>query len=170
MNRFEKRKIKTTIYKHSNAIMYSAIFVLASIITIAAAMNRTDEIMYIDETKLAVTKEAVEVIEGEANKVAATETEDQITTEAVTEMTSEAETEPEITQAPETEPQTESVRVKITADTLKVRKDASQDAEVLGLVGVDEEFEVISQNGQWVEIDYNGGSGFVSAEFVEIME
>lgn len=35
------------------------------------------------------------------------------------------------------------------------------------MVDQDEVFEVISQQGDWVEINYNGNNGFVKSEYVE---
>ena len=74
------------------------------------------------------------------------------------------------TEAATTEVATEPVpatQVKVIADTLNVRDQANEDAEVLGMVDQDEVFEVISQQGDWVEINYNGNNGFVKSEYVE---
>lgn len=166
MNRYERRKLKANIYRHGNAIMYGIIFVIAGIITIAAALNRTDKIAYVDESKLASTqRESVAIKNSTTQKVAVSETDAQTTAKAVETMT-----EPEVTQ--ETETQTEQVagmRIRVTADTLKVRSEASTDAEILGMVDMDEMFDVISQNGSWIEINYNGTKGFISSEFTEII-
>ncbi len=150
MNRFEKRKLKANLYKHGNTIMYVTIFVMASLITIAAAVNRTGKVDYIDESMIASTeKESVALKNSNTNKVAATET-NASTTEAPIEETTQPQT---------TELQTESVSVaklKVTADTLKVRAQASQESEMIGMVDRDQIFDVISQNGEWIEINYNG--------------
>ena len=167
MNRFEKRKIKTGLYRHVNALTYVCIFTVASIITIAAAVNRTDDIIHIDESQ-AMVNESVAFNNKEAQKVAAGKS----TTETVTEdnaQTQEETTEAQ-TEAATTEVATEPVpatQVKVIADTLNVRDQANEDAEVLGMVDQDEVFEVISQQGDWVEINYNGNNGFVKSEYVE---
>jgi hypothetical protein len=156
--------------------MYITIFVMASIITIVAATNRTDKILYVDESAIASTeKESVAVTNSNTDKVASSETNSRENDSiAETENTAtEQTTEPETTQEQTTEAATEPVsatQIKITADTLKVRAEASQDAEMIGLVDMDDVFDVISQNGEWVEINYNGSTGYISAEFTEIIE
>ena len=41
---------------------------------------------------------------------------------------------------------------------------------MLGMVDMDDVFEVVSQTGDWIEINYNGNTGYISAEFVETVE
>lgn len=165
MNRFEKRKLKRNIYKHGNAIMYTAIFIMASIITIAAAANRTDKIAYVDGTQMVSTAKASVAIENSDNpKVASIETniEAEMTAEEITTTTQET-----------TEVQTEAsvvLKIKITADSLNIRKEASTDSEAIGSAMMNQEFEVIAQNGDWIEIKLDGKSGFIKAEFAEIIE
>ena len=96
MNRFEKRKIKTGLYRHVNALTYVCIFTVASIITIAAAVNRTDDIIHIDESQ-AMVNESVAFNNKDAQKVAAGKS----TTETVTEDNAQ-------TQVETTEAQTEA--------------------------------------------------------------
>lgn len=172
MNTFEKRKLKTNLYKHGNTIMYITIFVMASVITIAAAMNRTDEVMYVDETKLAeVPRESVEIKNSSTNKVSSMETDTKVVTE-------QKATETQTTQSQTKEPQTTELRteqttgtkIRVTADTLKVRAEASQDSEMLGMVDMDSVFDVISQRGEWIEINYNGMTGYINSEFTEFVE
>ena len=171
MNRFEKRKLKTNLYKHGNAIMYVTIFVMASVITIAAAMNRTDDVMYIDETQLAdVQKESVEIKNSSTNKVSSVETGTETTTKVITEPeTTERQTKKQQTTESRTE-QTTGTKIRVTADTLKVRAEASQDSEMLGMVDMDSVFDVISQRGEWIEINYNGMTGYINSEFTEFVE
>ena len=59
-------------------------------------------------------------------------------------------------------------KVVIQVDALNVRSEASQEAEALGIVDKGEMFQIISQDSEWIEIDYNGNNGFVKTEFVEI--
>lgn len=165
MNRFEKRKLKTNLYKHGNTIMYVVIFAMASLITIAAAANRTGKIEYVDESLIASTeKESLAVKNSSTNKVASTETNAQATTEAVTEEA----TQPQTTESP-TEP-VSVIQVRVIADTLIVRSQASQDSDMIGMVDMDQVFDVISQNGDWIEINYNGTTGYISSEFTEVVE
>ena len=51
MNGYEKRKLKAMVYRHGNTIMYVAIFMIATVITIAAASNRIDKVAFVDESQ-----------------------------------------------------------------------------------------------------------------------
>ena len=172
MNRFEKRKLKSGIYKHVNALMYTCIFAVASIITIAAVVNRTDEIVYMDEEQVVSTvRESVAFTDKAAHKVAVgeSETEENVSND-VTENITDVPTEPDTTAG---EPDTSRItgnKIKVTADTLNVRAQASEEAEVLGMADEDDVYTIISEQGEWIEIDYNGNNGFVKSEFVEIQE
>ena len=53
-------------------------------------------------------------------------------------------------------------------DTLRVRKEASMDGGVLGLLSKGEALEAIKEHGDWVEVSYEGATGYVSAEFVSV--
>lgn len=167
MNRFEKRKLKKNIYKHGNTILYVTIFAMASVITIAAANNRTEDIAYIDESKLVeAAKESVEMKNSATRKVAVAETDTEVTTVYV---------EPSTQVSPETESDSQPMtkmgkKIKIVADTLKVRAEASVDSDMLGMVDMDQVFNVISVQGDWIQINYNGSYGYISAEFAEYIE
>ena len=177
MNRFEKRKLKQNIYKNANTMMYILIFAIASVITILAAVQRDDDIAYVDEKQLAASStEAIEIANGESVKVAAKEE----TVETVVVETTEAAKLPETTEEPteeetKTEAATEkevptlSQKIRITADTLTVRSDASQDAESLGLVDEGDVFEILSVKNEWIQISFEGQTGYVNAEFVELV-
>lgn len=176
MNRFEKRKLKANLYRHGNTIMYVVIFVMASLITIAAAANRTENIVYVDESTLA-SSESVEIKNSSTDKVAATETGEETVTETGEEKTTEngerAATEPETTQQMESEPQTEPVsvtKVKVTADTLIVRTEPSAESDMIGTINMDDVYEVVSQTGEWIEINYDGNKGYINSQFTEIAE
>ena len=101
MNKYMKKRLKRNIYKHGNLMIYIGIFAIASIVTIASVVSRTDKVV-------------------------------------------------------------------IQVDALNVRSEASQEAEALGIVDKGEMFQIISQDSEWIEIDYNGNNGFVKTEFVEI--
>lgn len=170
MNRFEKRKLKRNLYKHGNAIMYVTIFALASFITIAAAANRTDKVVYVDESSLiSAEQESVAFNNTESNKVASTDAEAKTIKESNTQPAETDTTVQQESAQTQTEP-IASAKVKVTADTLKVRAQASQDSDMLGMVDMDDVFEVVSQTGDWIEINYNGNTGYISAEFVETVE
>lgn len=53
-------------------------------------------------------------------------------------------------------------------DTLRVRKEASLDGGVLGLLSKGEALEAIKEHGDWVEVSYEGTTGYVSAEYVKV--
>lgn len=169
MNRFQKRKLKNNIYKHGNTILYGVIFLMASVITVGAALNRTDKISYIDEKKIvesvALTHAETQNLAAEANTTDEETTTTDVTTVAKT--TIEEPTTPEET----TQPQTiTSAVIRVTADTLSVRKEPSTDAQILGLVDQNEEFTVVSTKGEWIEINYQGQTGYVNAAYVTTIE
>ncbi len=56
----------------------------------------------------------------------------------------------------------------VKTDALKVRKEASVDAPVLGLVPNEEDLTVLEETDGWVKVSVEEGDGFVSAEYVEL--
>lgn len=56
----------------------------------------------------------------------------------------------------------------VNADSLKVRAEASTEADVITLVAQGEELEVISVDGDWVQVYLDDEEVFVSAEYVEV--
>lgn len=151
MKEYKIRKLKRNIYKYGNAIMYGVIFTVASIITIVAAANRTDNVAYVDESQLASSVDAVDIENSETQKV------------AVNETTPEQEATSQETEATVS-------KVKITADSLNVRKEPSTDAEPLGEVVMNEEYEVVEHIGDWIKIKFNGDEGYISAAFAKAAE
>lgn len=149
MNKYVKRRLKRNIYKHGNVIMYIGIFAIASIITIASVVSRTEKVAFIDDSQMAVTEiESIAMKNKDTQKVAA-----------------KGETSQETS---ETKEQESGTQITIKVDILNVRSEASQESEALGIVNEGEIFQIISQGSEWIEIDYNGNNGFVKAEFVEI--
>ena len=61
-----------------------------------------------------------------------------------------------------------SYRATIITETLRVRKEASVDAGVYGLVAEGDVFEVIEQTEDWLVIDFEGAKGYINEEFVDI--
>lgn len=149
MNKYVKRRLKRNIYKHGNLIVYVGIFAIASVVTLAVVASRSDKVVFIDESQIAVTEmESIAMKDKDTQKVAAKG-------QIVDETTKDS------------EPESGS-RVTIKVDTLNVRSEASQESDALGIVDKGETFQIISQGTEWIEIDYNGNNGFVKAEFVEI--
>ena len=62
--------------------------------------------------------------------------------------------------------------VKVTADVLNVRKSASTDSDILGMVEEDAKLALLSETAQdgWYQVQYEGGPAFVSAEFVQVVD
>ena len=57
--------------------------------------------------------------------------------------------------------------VTIDTDALRVRKEPSTEAGVFGLIAQDDEMEVIEVvDEDWISVDYEGKTGYVSAEYV----
>jgi len=53
-------------------------------------------------------------------------------------------------------------------ETLRVRKEPSLDAGIVGLLANGQAVEAISEEGDWVKVSYEGETGFVAAEFVRV--
>ena len=59
--------------------------------------------------------------------------------------------------------------VQIETDTLCVRQEPENDAEAIGYIPRDEELEIIEQlDDDWISVEYEGETGYVSSEYVDI--
>ena len=59
--------------------------------------------------------------------------------------------------------------VMIETDTLRVRREPDSQAEVFGLLAEDDELEMIEYvDDDWISVDYEGETGYVSAEYVNV--
>lgn len=56
----------------------------------------------------------------------------------------------------------------VTADGLKVRAEASEDAKVKGLLGRGEKATVLSEEDGWLKISYEGEEYYVKSEYTEV--
>ncbi len=57
--------------------------------------------------------------------------------------------------------------VTINTDALRVRKEPSTEAGVYGLIAQDDEMDVIEViDEEWISVEYDGNTGYVSAEYV----
>ncbi len=56
----------------------------------------------------------------------------------------------------------------VTTETLRVRADASEDSEILGLIPETEELTVKDEAEGWVKVEVEAGDGWVSSDYVEI--
>ena len=180
-NRLERKKRiernrKRRLYRNVNNLMYAGIFVMAAIITIAAAVSRNNKIEYVDTAQMAST-ESIRVNNSNTDKVAAKAEKTTkkskkkvVTTEEAVESTTSVEaettTEPETTTTGENNLELGG-RIKITADTLYVREEASADSSVLGMASTGDEFYVLGKEGDWVLVNYQCNDGYIKAEFAE---
>ena len=118
-----------------------------------------------------------------------TESTTEATTESTTEETTTEETTTEETTTEETtteettteEPTTEDSRREVlntydnkvfvvTSNELNIRKEASTDSEVIGLLKKDSGGQVIEDAGEWVRIQSGGLEGYVAAEYIKTGE
>lgn len=59
--------------------------------------------------------------------------------------------------------------VTIETEILRVRAEPNKEADVIGLLTVDDELEIIEFiNDDWISVDYEGETGYVSSEFVDV--
>ena len=56
----------------------------------------------------------------------------------------------------------------VTADGLKVRAQASTEADVVGMVAYGEELEVLEASDGWVKVSYGDEDAYVSADYVTV--
>lgn len=71
----------------------------------------------------------------------------------------------------EAETEAESVgsfQATVVADSLRIRKEASAESGIYGLVARGEVYEVIEEDGEWVMIDFEDFNGYVNSSYVEI--
>ena len=61
-----------------------------------------------------------------------------------------------------------TVMATVNTTTLKVRMEPSTDAKVLTLIPIEEELEVLEDNGEWVKVTVDSDEGYISKEFVDI--
>ncbi len=68
---------------------------------------------------------------------------------------------------------------RVTGETLRIRKEPSTDAEVYDLAAQGETYEVVNKvqlhysegielSGEWAAVDYEGRTGYVSSEYIEV--
>ncbi len=62
-----------------------------------------------------------------------------------------------------------SVTAKIKTDSLRVRKEANEEAGVYGLVGKGDTFEVIEESGDWIKIQFSKDiAGYIALEYADL--
>ena len=59
---------------------------------------------------------------------------------------------------------------KSTATNVRVRAEASTNSEVIELLAVDDVVEILSKEGDWYKVSFNGKTGYVSQSFISTNE
>lgn len=59
--------------------------------------------------------------------------------------------------------------IKVTADTLNIRKGPSTDTSVVAMLSKGVECEVLEEEGNWYKIKYQNYTGYVSKDYVEVI-
>lgn len=75
------------------------------------------------------------------------------------------------TPSPTPQPTAKAVRVEVD-DSLNVRESGSTEADILGAVNNGDELALLTDTAQdgWYQVSYNGGTGYVSAEYVKVID
>lgn len=56
----------------------------------------------------------------------------------------------------------------ITADTLKIRAEASEDSKTRDLIGMGEKINVLEDQGEWLKIQYGEEGAYIKAEYAQV--
>lgn len=56
----------------------------------------------------------------------------------------------------------------ITVETARLRESPSQDSSILELISLNEEVEVLSQEGEWYQVKYNGITGYLRNDLLKV--
>lgn len=59
-------------------------------------------------------------------------------------------------------------KATVTTETLRVRREANGEAEVVDLASAGDTFKVVSEEADWIAVEKDGTTGFVAAEFVAV--
>ena len=59
---------------------------------------------------------------------------------------------------------------KITYDTVRIRKEANTDSEVLTVASLDDEVEIIEKEGDWYKVKYSEFTGYIRNDMLEVKE
>lgn len=58
----------------------------------------------------------------------------------------------------------------VNTDTLKLRKGASTESDILGLLNLGEKLEIIEESGDWYKVKINSKTGYVHKDYVKVVE
>ena len=56
----------------------------------------------------------------------------------------------------------------VTAETLRIRAEASEDAKTWDLIGFGEKIDVISEEGDWLKIKYDDGEAYIKSAYATV--
>ncbi len=59
---------------------------------------------------------------------------------------------------------------EVQTDSLRVRAAASTESEILSVVQTGQDLAFVADHGDWIEVEADGGSGYVSAEYVSVSD
>ena len=59
--------------------------------------------------------------------------------------------------------------VKITTETLNLREEPSTNSDIVAQISIGEECNVISDEGDWYEVEYGEYTGYISKEYAELV-
>lgn len=65
---------------------------------------------------------------------------------------------------------TNAATVKVTGDTLNIRKEPSTDAKVVAMISKGVECELIEEQGDWYKIKYKNYTGYISKQYAQLVE
>lgn len=57
---------------------------------------------------------------------------------------------------------------KVSVETARLRKEASEDSTILELISLGEEVEVLGQSGNWYQVEYKGITGYLRNDLIQI--
>lgn len=60
--------------------------------------------------------------------------------------------------------------VKVTAEVLNIREEATTDSDVVAMISEDSECEVLGEEGDWYEIQYKSYHGYISKQYATLVE
>ncbi len=61
-----------------------------------------------------------------------------------------------------------TLEAKVATDGLRIRMEADEEAGVLDMVANGQVLTAIEEQGEWVSVKYNGDTGYVASEYVEL--
>ena len=59
---------------------------------------------------------------------------------------------------------------KVTYDTVRIRKEANTDSEILTVASLNEKVEIIEKEGDWYKVKYSEFTGYIRNDMLEVEE